>query len=232
MSREYLKSFKMNRSNIINHKILLVTLIGIILPFIFSCSSKLNREMAEKIIIQTYQLPYDDIREINFTAETSSQFITTEKDGHDIPPKQGLLLKMEQEGLITYSINRTSSEIVEKLWWTGFGGYDTNIDYFTKKVDPSRVLKYTIRETYQHVGTLTERGKQFLVNGNNFKVSKKEFGTISGIVESQGLNITEVRYTVIETPTPFGIAVFELQNGTVEKSATFRKYDDGWRIER
>jgi len=51
------------------------------------------------------------------------------------------------------------------------------------------------------------------------------------MVESKGLNITEVKYTTILTPTPFGQAIFNIKRRITENSVAFRKYDDGWRIE-
>ena len=92
-------------------------------------------------------------------------------------------------------------------------------------------------------GELTEKGKQFVVSDKyddgrgmqqmfiNVKAAKVDFGTITGIVEQKELNIAEVNYTLIQKDVnAFGRSE-KMQEGILDKRATFRKYDDGWRIE-
>lgn len=88
---------------------------------------------------------------------------------------------------------------------------------------------------------LTDEGKKYVigstkhdnVNGNDFiqvKVADLDFGEITGIVEQKEFNTAEVNYTLIrKNLTPFS-AAFNINEGTINKSATFTKYDDGWRI--
>lgn len=91
--------------------------------------------------------------------------------------------------------------------------------------------KYQVKVIYKHNGVLTEKGKKDYVGGSSFRVSTTTFGEITGIVRNKSMNIVEVKYTVFETPTPFGVTAFNMQERTIEKTEIFRKYDDGWRIE-
>lgn len=90
---------------------------------------------------------------------------------------------------------------------------------------------------------LTEKGKQYQVGDevkhdirdNTYriivKVADVEFGEIKGIVERKQFNVAQVTYTLVRKKiTPFGKIEFMLNEGTIEKSVTFTKYDDGWRI--
>lgn len=201
--------------------------------FIFSsCDNKLSREKAKELIIQKYNLPYDDVSPIELNVEKSIKFTASNKNSHNEITKEDILARLEQGGFITYTIDRVSSEVIDETWWSGGIGYDSQIDFFTKQIDLSRVLVYTIQETYNHVGKLTEKGKQYLINGNSFKVGKTEFGLVTGTVESKGLNITEVTYSLVYSPNELGSQVFNLQGATKEMSESFRKYDDGWRINK
>ena len=68
------------------------------------------------------------------------------------------------------------------------------------------------------------------VNGNSVKVATIEFGEVTGIVERKELNIAEVNYTTKRVNiTPFGKA-YNINEETFNRSASFTKYDDGWRI--
>jgi len=65
----------------------------------------------------------------------------------------------------------------------------------------------------------------------------ENFGTITGIIQQPGSIQASVKYTVIRKLTPFGEhrtynnSLNANQSGTIEKTATFTKYDDGWRID-
>lgn len=116
----------------------------------------------------------------------------------------GSLEKLQTEGLLTYTKN-----------FTGLGGY-----WF--------------------YATLTEKGKQYATSeeyGDNFnkyvdvKVSKLDFGEITGIIEYKESNTAVVNYTYIRKDlTPFGKIQFNLQEGANPYTHTFTKYDDGWRL--
>lgn len=63
--------------------------------------------------------------------------------------------------------------------------------------------------------------------------STLDFGQITGINEIKELNAATVEYTLSRTVTPFGRLAFKLQPSTFSADAiTFKKYDDGWRIEQ
>jgi hypothetical protein len=93
-----------------------------------------------------------------------------------------------------------------------------------------------------YCATLTEKGKQYAVsavyqtdnwyvNNINVKAAKLEFGEITGIVEYKQFNTSQVNYTlVIKEITPFGILAFGLTEGSMNKSISFTKFDNGWKI--
>lgn len=215
-----------------NKKLVKLILSSIISVFLFSCSNNLSRDKAKEQIIQKYKLPYEITRDINLSAQTTSKFRNSSKDAHNIPTKQGVMINLENEGLITYTIERTSSNI-EEMWYENGS---PNV-FFTEKNPPwianwrqhsTRI--YKIAETYQHSGNLTEKGRQYLVNGNNFKLANRVFGEITGIVERKDLNISEVTYTEkITDITPFG-KVLGINEEIIDRTVTFTKYDDGWRL--
>jgi hypothetical protein len=94
-----------------------------------------------------------------------------------------------------------------------------------------------------HDSELTEKGKEYAVGsiqhdnlwGNDYiqvRIADLDFGEITGIVEHKGSNISEVKFTLVrKNITPFGKA-FNLSKGYIASTATFTKYDDGWRIEK
>lgn len=70
----------------------------------------------------------------------------------------------------------------------------------------------------------------------NVKVAKMDFGEITGILETKETNTAVVNFTYIRKDlTPFGSikhprSEFDLQEGKLNSSRTFTKFDDGWRI--
>lgn len=93
--------------------------------------------------------------------------------------------------------------------------------------------------------SLTEKGKQYAVGnpyydnrGTGFdmqwvKVIKStlEFSEITGIAET-GWNVATVDYTVSRKVTPFGRLSGLVPSTFAARPINFRKYDDGWRIEK
>jgi hypothetical protein len=93
-------------------------------------------------------------------------------------------------------------------------------------------------------GKLTAKGKQYAVSGEykgtnehynqgyiNVKAATLTFGEITGILQNKESNTAKVDYTLLRKDvTPFGRIAFKLNEGTFNKSVTFTKYDDGWRI--
>lgn len=89
--------------------------------------------------------------------------------------------------------------------------------------------------------TLTEKGKPYAtsepyrtdnqyIKQINVKGAKLDFGQITGILEQKESNTAEVQFQMIREANPFGITLRRMSSGTVNKTATFKKYDDGWRI--
>lgn len=209
----------------------------LVILLISSCNKPLTRDVAKDLIIQKYKYPQVDIRNYDLSTTKEYDLNSTKKEistSDYTPPKLEFLSKLENAGFITYSLDLLSANVYGDTWW-GVGkeegmGFSQEINYFTGK-KTGRIHKYDIKAIYKHSGILTEKGKQDFIDGNRFKVSNTAFGEITGMVESKGLNITEVKYTTIVTPTSFGQAIFNIQGRTIENSAAFRKYDDGWRIE-
>jgi len=90
--------------------------------------------------------------------------------------------------------------------------------------------------------TLTEKGKQYAtsepyktnnmwIKKINVKGAKLDFGQITGILDQKESNITEVQFQLVREANPFGVILRNYTSGTINKTATFKKYDDGWRIE-
>lgn len=207
----------------------LFSLVTISSSLLSGCKRELSREEAEKLIIQKDKLPFDDIREISLFEEKSVDFESTSRDAQYLPAKEGLMLNLENGGFITYSVKSISIEYLHDTYWQEGLGFSA----IGWPMDPNKefVHKFYFRGTYDHIGKLTEKGKLYFVNGRSFKVGKTEFGSVTGIVESNGLNITEVEYTVVYIPNELGRSIFNLQGNTYKRSVSFRKYDDGWRIQ-
>ena len=224
----------MKNLNFISVRFISLILILIAIPLLTSCNKKLSREEAQKLIIQKYNFPRDNVRQYTMGFEETCKLTSITKDVSSFfPSKRNDLLALERTGLIKYNITLVSSTVTGETWWdrtAGGGGYNSPLDYFTGK-DANRIHKFDIMATYKHNAILTDKGNKDFLGGNSFRVSKTEFIKITGIVKTDGLNMTEVKYITVETPTLFGLTVFNMQGNTNEATASFRKYDDGWRIE-
>lgn len=80
---------------------------------------------------------------------------------------------------------------------------------------------------------LTEEGRRYLVSeaGNEYLVRTHTigFGEITGIQTLEQVKIAEAKYTlVVQETTPFAR---ETAPAPESRSAAFRRFDDGWRIE-
>ena len=91
---------------------------------------------------------------------------------------------------------------------------------------------------YGCYGKLTESGSQYFVSKIDWDyvvmaVAKVEFDRVLGIREIPALNLSEVEYTEkITQLTPVGEIYNDIGIGkTYNETATFIKYNDGWRIE-
>ncbi|MEM7085225.1 MAG: hypothetical protein AAF489_03535 [Bacteroidota bacterium] len=92
-------------------------------------------------------------------------------------------------------------------------------------------------------------------SGKNFELTKKGWGTvmknhegkgtqpvydcrvgatifneITGVVCEPNSTTAEVHYTIKDTITEFGMTVFDYQTEVKEKIATFKRFDDGWKL--
>jgi hypothetical protein len=151
---------------------------------------KLTRTEAEKIIKGKFNLPGNEVKDLNLGYENEG-FTMQSYD------------KLANEGLIRcnhYLLVIESSELTDEG------------------------KKYAIGST-----------KHDNMNGNDFiqvKFADLDFGQITGIVEQDVLNAAEVKYTLVrKNITPFGRA-FDINEGSIDKSITFTRYDDGWKINK
>lgn len=220
--------------------------LGLIVLLFSSCSKELSRGEAKKAILIKENLPSKETRNINFMEEVQFPSTIPYKEEYDrtdyfnislkeddkksvanTPTKLELFEKMERDGLINYTIEITGVRIA------GYGNY-----HLVDNIENGRPMGYRkvcdnipVMVTAIHYANLTEKGKQYLISDNNVLVATIEFGEITGIIERKELNISEVNYTVKRTDvTPFG-RLFGSNEETLNRTSTFTKYDDGWRIE-
>jgi len=92
---------------------------------------------------------------------------------------------------------------------------------------------------YGCYGELTEEGKQYLVSkiSNEYvvmAVAKVELEAVTGVREIPAMNVSEVEYTekIVEI-TPIGEIFNDISIGkTYNVTASFNKYNDGWRVDK
>lgn len=187
----------------------------VIITSVVSCHKKLSRPEAEIQIKQKLQLPKDEFKEIELKELQSQVAVFTDdrtgskneqiQNSHD---KSALFFDLEREGLINIRIAKTAL-------------FDVNLWYMYEK-----------RQDYQtfFIGSFTDKAKPY-VQGNSVKVSSIIFGEITGIIERNESNSSEVHYTTKRTSlTPFAV-FFGINEQVFNYSATFSRYDDGWRME-
>ncbi len=92
---------------------------------------------------------------------------------------------------------------------------------------------------YGCYGELTEEGKQYFVSkiSNEYivmAIAKVELAEVTGVREIPAMNASEVEYTekIVEV-TPVGEIYNDISVGkTYNVTATFNKYNDGWRVDK
>jgi hypothetical protein len=139
------------------------------------------------------------------------------------PPRIELFTKLEQAGLIEYSIDVVHTEIqrqhypYSELTKKGYVKYYGNLE--------------CLGNAY-HNATFTSKGKEFTLSNGQVITSTIEFGEITGIIQSENGNSARVEFTLNRTNiTPFGRIVFNLKEDHENRILDFIKYDDGWRIQ-
>jgi hypothetical protein len=212
------------RSNVmrlVSKRIARLSSLGIVIPLVIGCNNALSRNEAEKQIKQTFQLPRDEYREFSFAERkgevafliwTDKEFYGT-KTGDTVGytknrsyPKSSIFTNLENQGFIT--IKEERAEV------------DPHSAWMQRK-------EYEFVENY--IASFTDKAKPY-VQGSSVRVSTIEFGGITGIIERKEFNVAEVDYVERRTSiTPFGIA-YGLNEEAFNRSITFTKYDDGWRI--
>lgn len=124
----------------------------------------------------------------------------------------GPLEELQKQGLLTYT-----------NYFAGLGGYwfDAELTQEGKKFAVSD--EHGLKDEF---GLVDNYNKAVTV-----KIAKLDFGEITGIHENKESNTATVNYTVVRKDiTPFGKIGFKLQEGVFNKTSTFTKYDDGWRL--
>lgn len=205
----------------------------IVILFLFqSCKNNLTREKAKDLILQKKNFPIEDFREITLSYDREGTVNVMDTAQKTLPDKDELLSKLEKSGIITYTVEVTYSELVNETWWKGGLGFrlnseETKQEWRQEGINPV----YTLRQYYHHNGILTDKGKQYSADGYQFKIAETDFGEVTGILENQALNMTEVKYSKVYIPNEIGTLVFNKQIDSSQNTAVFRKYDDGWRVE-
>ena len=203
-------------------QVLQLSLFAIIISLMLGCSKQLTRDEAEKQIKQKFQLPHPELKDFPLSMDAGLAIewsCPAQKqnwiDGH-IQDKLPYLLELENEGLIKYIIDKTAVETYKEY----------NLKYYPRQ-DEMNGTRYH----YYHTISYTDNGKQYASNnGSSVRVATIEFGEITGIVERKEMNLAEVNYTERRKDiTPFGKAL-NVNEETFNKTATFTKYDNGWRI--
>ena len=199
------------------------------------CSKKLSRDEAEKAIKQTKNLPKNEIQEFSFTQTALIRY--------DVPYKKVLTDMSSKSYDVNYqaSIDAGVTPQIQKIQLFEILEKEGLVDYTTEIKDINYGSPYglggrdyyisiPVEATVYHNAMPTEKGKKFIID-NHVIVATEEFGEITGIVERKEFNNAEVNYTVKRINiTPFGKLIFNLNEETFNRTATFTKYDDGWRI--
>lgn len=190
-------------------RVIFLIFLGMSIFGMLGCSnnSELTRSNAEQIIKAQIKYPKDvlGVCPIKRRAGADPQYAAY------VTSYRALFEQFQAQGVITY----TAGSVIER------GTY--SIDF---------------------TGTLTDKGKPFVVglapNEDNdsgnivskflaVKTAQLEFGEITGIVEHKESSTADVQYTEKVTLTPFGVAL-AVATGPLARTATFTKYDDGWRL--
>ena len=236
-----------------NNIIILKVIAIIIIPFLFSCSKELSRDEAEKAIKLKENLPTNENQDFQFTQTEEVNSIipfnylavgqnayydedlkftkrkeAAQKAKLDNISKLPIFETLEKEGLITYSI-----EILDMKVARADGDISSPGNLSARGINAfgGEFGDFKCTRTVSHIGKLTETAKKYITSDNKVIVATDEFGEITGIVERKELNGAEVNYTLKRTNiTPFGRILFNLTETTFNRTATFTKFDDGWRI--
>jgi hypothetical protein len=130
-----------------------------------------------------------------------------------------------------------------------YAAYVAGYRAYFEQLQAQGLLRYTTGTATQgpndtlttFTATLTDKGQSFVVgpaenvDRNAYsqfltvKTGQLEFGEITGIVERKESSTAEVHYTEKVVETPFGTAL-GVAKGPYVRTATFTKYDDGWRL--
>lgn len=185
-----------------NFKRLLIFLISTSVLFCSCTSNELTRSKAEQLIKEKFQYP----RDMSFQACTTRVAVSNDPGyAHRIALYNDYFNRLQDIGVLTYT---TDLSVVP--------GFTTFLAKFTDKGNP-----FVAGPEKQGSTGVSER----LVD---VKIGYLSFDKITGIVEQKVFNITEVQYTEKVELTPFG-QILDMQQ-VFNKTATFTKYDDGWRI--
>lgn len=181
-----------------------IILILFCLTMLCSCNEDLSRSNAKKQIIEKLSYPQDELLRLI----TEDRTIYTSMTINDWK-------KYAELGLLTYS---------------RFGQSNRNGGFGKVTIGGNGVR-----------ATLTEKGKKYLVKNQQtsgfekyvqVKQAELKFDEITGIQTYEEMNVATVSYNIKRTNiTLFGKAN-KLEEEVINKTASFVKYDDGWRIKK
>ncbi len=181
-------------------------LLFFLLVFATSCSNELSRYNAKDLLIRELGYPQNESKRIIIKDGSVSKYFTIK-----------MWSKYKEAGLLTYG------------------------DYGSPQ-SSSGFSKVTLGgDSYGFIAELTTEGKKYYL-GNEYrsgptdyidvKLANLEFVEITGIKSYPENNSAFVKYTIKRTNiTPFG-ELQDLKEETIQKTANFEKYDDGWRLRK
>jgi hypothetical protein len=226
-----------------------------------SCSKELSRSEAEKLIVEYYQLPYDDAQEFSYKEVTKVKYTVP---FHYYPEyiqqrtSWGYVSQVEdhnkriakQEEAVRNANFALPDKLIKfrKLEDDGLIDYVINIgdiemvhqhnssregSMFTKEGSRTVYKDIQCEGNAYHTVNLTEKGKKYLSSDNKIITSRIVFYQITGIVNSNETNQAKVEYQIARTNiSPFGQHYFNITDEIFDRKIYFRLYDDGWRIEK
>lgn len=180
-----------------------ICLLIIITLFISSCSNNLSRSDAKSQIISELKYPQDDLMRLLIEDRTIHTNSTINQ-----------WQKFKNRQLLTYQrFGQKSNGYFGKVT---IGGNGVRAELTPKG------NRYVVSEPK------TSGYEKFVM----VKKAKLEFVEITRIQIFEEMNIAEVNYKIKRTNiSPFGKAM-GIKEETIDKKATFNKFDDGWRIKK
>ena len=192
----------------------IIFFIFLVSVFFNSCSnSELTRSKAEKLLKAKFkELNTDAHYDIFYTKS-----VLKNTDEIKINGNISALKELQEKGLITYTINLTIKP-----------DYTVFLIKFTDKGK-----QYSKAAVSDATAVIDNSNSNITDNNETIDVETYfyEFDQITGIKNKKESNTAEVQFTKKFVVTPFGKQFYSASEVIVNCTATFTKFDDGWRLE-